>query len=155
MINWIFDLDYTLYSIPKNIEFDYKYLKNDPELRNLLENLIGRKILFTNGNVHHSVSCMNIMGLKKIFHKILCRELTGFKPRLNSYIRLYHITKIPVKEKVVFFEDTPINLEMAKKFGWITVLIDRDGYFSKKNYIDFIFPCVKTAIYYLHNNLTF
>ena len=41
MVYWIFDLDYTLYSLPKNIPFDYKYLKTDIVLKKLINALPG------------------------------------------------------------------------------------------------------------------
>ena len=53
--------------------------------------------------------------LKKVFHKVLCRELTGFKPSVNSYIKAYHFSGMKQEEKTFFFEDTVVNLEMAKK----------------------------------------
>ena len=48
MLYWIFDLDYTLYTMNKNIEFSYSLLKNDNFLSLLLSFLPDKKIIFTN-----------------------------------------------------------------------------------------------------------
>ena len=90
MPNWIFDLDYTLYQ-QRNNRFNYNRLFHSNELNNKLKMLYGRKILFTNGNLMHTLRCIKIMKLEGIFHKVLCRELTGFKPDINSYINPYEL----------------------------------------------------------------
>ena len=152
MTNWIFDLDYTLYDMKKN-SFDYKLLSQNSELNKKIMNLPGRKILYTNGNLNHTLQCMKCMKMEKIFHKICCREVTGFKPYLNSYVKLYHEAKIGLNDKCYFFEDTPVNLVQAKKFNWITILISRDNpKFLKIKYpeIDYIFPDIIEAINYFN-----
>ena len=63
------------------------------------------------------------MKLENVFHKISCRELTGFKPNINSYMRLFKIANLNFNEKTYFFEDTIENLLIAKNLGWITILI--------------------------------
>ena len=50
------------------------------------------------------------MKLENVFHKISCRELTGFKPNINSYMRLFKIANLNFNEKTYFFEDTIENL---------------------------------------------
>ena len=50
MINWVFDLDLTLYEIHGNI-FSYKNIIKPDNLRENLKKLIGRKLMFTNGNL--------------------------------------------------------------------------------------------------------
>ena len=98
MINWVFDLDLTLYEIHGNI-FSYKNIIKPDKLRENLKKLIGRKVMFTNGNLEHSLTCINLLNLKYVFHKVLCRELTGYKPSINSYIKAYHLTGMKQDEK--------------------------------------------------------
>ena len=152
MINWVFDLDLTLYELNGNT-FSYQNIIKPPNLRELITNLPGRKVLFTNGNLQHSVVCINLLNLKKVFHKVLCRELTGFKPSINSYIKTYHFTGMKQEEKTFFFEDTVVNLEMAKKFNWITILIKKNPTNYEKNCkrVDFIFPDIITALNHFTN----
>ena len=147
MINWVFDLDLTLYELNGN-EFSYNNIIKTPKLKEMIGKLPGRKVMFTNGNLQHSLACIHILNLKRAFHKVLCRELTGFKPSINSYIKAYHYTGMKQDEKTYFFEDTVINLEMAKKFNWITVLIKRNPtlYEKQNKRVDYIFPDITTAL---------
>ena len=147
MINWVFDLDLTLYEL-NGKEFSYKNIVKPPGLRDKIIKLPGRKIMFTNGNLQHSIACVNLLNLRKTFHKVLCRELTGFKPSINSYIKAYHFSGMKQGEKTFFFEDTVVNLEMAKKFNWTTILIKRNPTQYEKNCkrVDYIFPDINTAL---------
>ena len=56
MVNWIFDLDYTLYQQP-NTKFSYDKLKYSPTLNMKIKGLSGKKILFTNGNFSYFKMC--------------------------------------------------------------------------------------------------
>ena len=147
MINWVFDLDLTLYEL-KGSEFSYNNIIRTPKLKEMIGNLPGRKVMFTNGNLQHSMACIHILNLRRAFHKVLCRELTGFKPSINSYIKAYHYSGMKQDEKTYFFEDTVVNLEMAKKFNWITVLIKRNPtlYEKENKRVDYIFPDITIAL---------
>lgn len=151
MPTWIFDLDYTLYQ-QKNHNFSYDRLYYSKDLNRILKNLNGRKILFTNGNLFHTLKCVKIMRLEKIFNKVLCRELTGFKPDINSYIKLYHLANVPLDEECIFFEDTIDNLVQAKRFNWTTVLIGNFQNNIKERYseIDYVFPNIIQALNYFN-----
>lgn len=153
MINWVFDLDLTLYEL-NGKSFSYENMIKQPKLRENIKKLNGRKILFTNGNLNHSVVSMHNLGLTRVFHKILCRELTGLKPSINSYIKAYHYSGMKLDQKVVFFEDTVINLEMAKKFNWTTVLIKTNPSEIEisNNKVDFHFKNITEALEYFHEN---
>ena len=67
MVNWIFDLDNTLYQGTLN---NYNNLKEDSNLRKLIYHLPGKKILFTNGTFYHAKICLERMKLNN-FLKIL------------------------------------------------------------------------------------
>ena len=60
--------------------------------------------------IFHTLKCVKIMKLEGLFNKVLCRELTGFKPNVNSYIKLYHYANINIDDTCYFFEDTIENL---------------------------------------------
>ena len=93
--NWIFDLDFTLYQIDKpRIEFTYDDLNYNPRLISNLQKIDGKRILFTNANLMHTLACIRILKLEKVFHKVSCRELSGLKPYVNSYLHLYKLCNI-------------------------------------------------------------
>lgn len=148
--NWVYDLDFTLYQFNSHKDFDYNLLNYNPNLNNNIKSLKGKKVLFTNGNLLHTMACIRKMKLENVFHKISCRELTGFKPDINSYLRLFKIANLNFNEKTYFFEDTIENLLIAKNLGWITIFIspNRNVRRNVKNTfpkIDFVFSDVMEA----------
>ena len=154
--NWIYDLDFTLYQLNPEEKFDYSLLNYNPLLNNNLKSLNGKKILFTNGNLLHTLSCIRKMKLENIFHKISCRELTGFKPNINSYMRLFKLANINFNETTYFFEDTIENLLIAKNLGWITILISPNRNIRrniKNNFpkIDYVFNDIIEATNFFLN----
>lgn len=161
MFTWIFDLDYTLYQCSQKEEkFNYENLEYDPQLKLKLKMLPGRKLMFTNANVWHTLKCVKIMRLEKTFHKVVCRELAGFKPNPSSFLNFIQIAKVQKESNCYFFEDNISNLEMAKNmFGWITVYIGKDprdlNYCRRKpNIINYVFSDITEALHYFQNQLT-
>ena len=161
MINWIFDLDYTLYqySLSPQEKFNYDKLEYDPQLKLKIKMLPGKKLMFTNANVWHTLKCVKHMKIERAFHKVICRELSGFKPDPSSFVNFIHFTKINQNQISFFFEDTIPNLIMAKQLlGWRTVYIGNhpeDLKYAQNNpqIINFIFPNITEALYYFHHNL--
>lgn len=155
--NWIFDLDFTLYQIDKpKIEFTYDDLNYNPRLVSNLRKIQGKRIVFTNANLMHTLACIRILKLEKVFHKISCRELSGLKPSIDSFLHLYKLCNIKRSDSNIFFEDTIENLIQAKRFGWTTVLIS-DNLLELQNAesineIDFSFPNIISALIYFNGN---
>ena len=90
MINYIFDLDYTLYSKKDVDETDttqfYKSFKKKPFLNKLLLNLKGNKYIFSNGNKEHVNEVLNRMKLTKIFKNVAnINEYNNPKPHIDAY----------------------------------------------------------------------
>ena len=157
MIYWIFDLDYTLYSLPKSVPFRYEYLKNEPEIKQRIDMLPGKKGIFTNGTRGHAYNSVVTMGLENVFHFIDGRDsLQGLKPDLTVFIEFMRKNNIKVNDKVLFFEDTLLNLQTAKKIGWITILIQGDSttqLFPRPEGIDFIFNNIKEALQFFNHHI--
>lgn len=147
MLHWIFDLDYTLYDLPMEISFDYKFLKDDPQLSYLLNSLPLKKYIFTNGTFSHGIKCLEKMNILNIFEQVIGRDtINNLKPNIISYKRFINIANIDTKDKCVFFEDNIDNLIQAKNIGWITVLITKENIINE--YIDFQFPNIYVALNY-------
>ena len=158
-INWIFDLDNTLYDFIENNNdrFNYNNLEHDNQKNNKLKQLKGKRIIFSNGNLLHVLACIRKMKLEKIFHKVSCRELHGLKPHYFSYLSLYKIANLNKDDRCIFFDDLIENLVGAKNFGWITVLInpntEEKDYLHNQN-IDFYFPNIDEALdFFLSNDI--
>ena len=154
MLYWIFDVDHTLYQLPKDTPFfSYSFLSPDPQLRHLVNRLPCQKLLFTNGTHEHGILTVKKLGIKDKFpdKKIVGRDtLKGLlKPNINAFHKFIELMKIKQNDKIVFFEDTAENLITAKSLGWITVLIG-----NKKpmiNDIDFWFSDINQALNYFNS----
>lgn len=160
MIHWVFDLDNTLYQTDDNnpykvhdgLYLNYSFLKEDKKLQILLNILKGNKVIMTNSVNQHCNTVLNRLGINKCFNTILTRNsMRNIKPHPQTYYKVINRCNVQSNDKCIFFDDQPINLIMAKKFGWITVLITPEPwkYRHSHNNIDFIFPSVHYAIAYL------
>ena len=86
MLYWIFDLDYTLYQLPQGVDFDYKHLKNDSQLKYLLSMLPCKKKIFTNGTYNHALVCLDKLGLEENFDQITARDtIKDYKPNITMH----------------------------------------------------------------------
>jgi FMN phosphatase YigB (HAD superfamily) len=152
MLYWIFDLDYTLYQLPLDIQFDYSLLNYDPQLKYLLSMLPCYKIIYTNGTYGHGLTSSQILGIKESFHKIIGRDNIGhMKPSIKSFLKFKKMNKIKETDKCVFFEDSIENLITAKSLGWITVYIGNKKPLSED--IDFTFPNINLALNFFVNKI--
>tara|TARA_B100000989_G_C19516464_1_gene461919 strand:- start:1465 stop:1950 length:486 start_codon:yes stop_codon:yes gene_type:complete len=154
MLFWVFDVDHTLYQLPKDTPFfSYSFLSHDKQLKYLLEKLPCKKLLFTNGTKGHGIETAKKLGVKELFpnSKIVGRDtLDGLlKPDINAFHEFMRMMNIRKNDKVVFFEDTAENLVTAKSLGWITVLIG-----NKRPMIcdiDFSFSDINQALNYFNS----
>ena len=153
--NWIFDLDYTLYNFDDRQPFNYNKLEYNPVLIEKLKKLNGRKILFTNGTLVHTLECIKRMKLEGIFHKVCCRELCGLKPYLFSFKKMMIHAGIKKGEQCIFFEDNLENLQHSKIFGWTTVFLPQEyeyDYFRERvgdyDYVNFMCEGIIAALDY-------
>tara|TARA_Y100000389_G_scaffold204697_1_gene258945 strand:- start:320 stop:805 length:486 start_codon:yes stop_codon:yes gene_type:complete len=153
MLYWVFDVDHTLYQLPKDTPFfSYSFLKKDPQLKYLLESIPCKKILFTNGTKQHGITTVQKLNVKNIFpnNLIVGRDTVNcLKPNINAFQEFISLMKIKHSDKVVFFEDTAENLVTAKSLGWITVLIGKKR--PLVNDIDFWFLDINQALNYFNN----
>ena len=145
MLLWIFDLDYTLYNLPKTIQFQHNYLKRDNYLGILLSFLPNKKLIFTNGTENHAELSLNKLDIKHNFSSIVARDtIRDLKPNYDSFIKFKRINKIKINDKCVFFDDLAENLISAKQHNWITVLINKNNYIHES--IDFWFTNIYIAL---------
>ena len=147
MLYWVFDLDLTLYQLPVNVSFDYKYLKPDTQLNYLLTMLPCKKVIFTNGTYKHAIVSLNKLSLRNNFMDITARDtINDLKPRLSAFRSFININNIKKNDMCVFFDDQPDNLIESKKLGWITVLISSETILNEN--IDLQFPNIHIALNY-------
>ena len=145
MLYWVFDLDLTLYQLPNNVDFNYKYLNTDNQLKYLLIMLPSDKLIFTNGTENHAILSLNKLDIKNNFSRIVARDtIRDLKPNYDSFIKFKKISKIKINDKCVFFDDLAENLIAAKQHNWITILINKNNYIHES--IDFWFTNIYIAL---------
>ena len=158
--NYFYQYDTTLNGMIKNhkidanefLEFvhdiDISFLKNDIALKQEIEKLDGKKIIFTNGPRKHALNVTQKIGIQHCFDDIFDIVDSNFvpKPSIEPYKKLVEKHKIDPK-LCVFVEDIARNLKPAYEMGMKTVWIENDEPWAKK-FSD------STFVNYTTNNLS-
>ena len=130
---------------------DFSKIKRSEKLRQSINRLQGKKILYTNGDMKYAKKVLKAIGIDKSIPNIFDIKKANFipKPELISYKKMIEEFEID-PEKAVFFEDIEKNLEPAYKLGITTVHIDieHDDKSNKKlkSFINFKFKYIESAI---------
>jgi putative hydrolase of the HAD superfamily len=123
-------------------DIDIDFLKKDMELSKELENLKGKKIIFTNGSRKHALNVTKRIGIDQHFDDIFDIIDSEFmpKPSIEPYKKLIEKHKIDPKF-CVFIEDIARNLKPAYEMGMKTVWIENDEpwakEFSDKDFVNY------------------
>ncbi|MDR1760559.1 MAG: pyrimidine 5'-nucleotidase [Fibrobacter sp.] len=124
--------------------------KLSPEKRALLEQIRGRKFIFTNAREDWSLQGLKSMGLENVFDGILDLNAMNWegKPSENAYgqMELFLETRGVWKKgnkpsRIILLEDSLQNLKTAHARGWTTVWISPAG--ETPAWVDFHFPHLK------------
>lgn len=133
-----------------DVELDI--LKPDPAMRAAVENLPGRKFIFTNGSRGHAKNVGEHLGLYDLFDGVFAIEDVDYvpKPKRSPYIKFCDVFDIE-PETAIMFEDSIRNLKVPKHMGMTTVLVSSevdgagdikavspDGHTETADWIDFL-----------------
>lgn len=133
-------------------DVDLHMLDPDPQLREYIKALPGRKFIFTNGSKGHARNVAGHLNLFDLFDGHFGIEDVDYvpKPKRSSYIKFCDVFDID-PETAIFFEDSVRNLEAPKYMGMRTVLVTSDedwghepeitrpaGSTTKADYVDYI-----------------
>jgi len=110
---------------------DVSDLAKAPELSSALDQLEGRKIIFTNGSHYHANNVSSQLGIDHHFDHIFDIIAADYKPKPNSdvYEKLTDELEID-PTKAILFEDMAKNLLPAHEMGMKTVWIPNDAHWS-------------------------
>jgi FMN phosphatase YigB (HAD superfamily) len=150
---YIFDLDDTLLYKPYKT---YDDIEIDDELQYLLNTNNYPKYIFSNATTYHVNISLRNLGILNNFIRIFARDKV---PLMKPYPEAYNYVNTNILRNIYynynqdvdiyFFDDLIENLYMAKKHGWITILIKP---FTQSNkiysYIDYHFETIVDALYY-------
>tara|TARA_B100001057_G_scaffold398062_1_gene408438 strand:+ start:386 stop:1066 length:681 start_codon:yes stop_codon:yes gene_type:complete len=129
-------------------------LKYDEQLKLNLNNLIGKKFIYTNASHNHSKNILSVMGIEEEFEKILDIKATKYlpKPDPGSYKIMLKAFGINTEQtgNSIFIEDTAKNLKPAKLLGLKTVWIENDfnlkDYREHSEFIDYKYSDIKSFL---------
>ena len=133
----------------------FKSIKKSVKLKNLMDNLPGNKLIFTNGDEKWARKIIYALGIQDSIDEIFDIIKADFipKPQVKTYQNFLKSLNINPEESV-FFEDTERNLKYANSIGITTVHIDETlNNKNLKSFVDFRFKCIKTALETIDRNL--
>ncbi|MDG2242298.1 MAG: pyrimidine 5'-nucleotidase [Rhodospirillaceae bacterium] len=115
-------------------DIDYTILEPNPELRRVIKELPGRKLIHTNGSESHAEGVLDALSLEGCFEAIFDIRAGAYipKPDPNSYERLLRSHAL-TPESAIMFEDLVKNLKPAAELGMVTVLVKHDSDAASSN----------------------
>lgn len=105
-------------------DIDHAVLTNDHALREAIDALPGRKLIFTNGSVKHARNVTDALGLTACFDGVFDIAAADYVPKphrapYDQFIAAFNIAPT----RAVMFEDMAQNLEAPHQLGMTTVLV--------------------------------
>jgi len=106
-----------------------KYIHPDPNLRSLILSLPQRRWIFTNSDHNHANRVLKIIGLEECFEGIIDIRAIDFacKPDVTAYQRAMKIAGDDDPSTCAIFDDSVRNLAPARKLGFYTILVGKNG----------------------------
>ncbi|KAL2463815.1 Haloacid dehalogenase-like hydrolase (HAD) superfamily protein [Forsythia ovata] len=130
-----YDVDADDYHSVVHGRLPYDLIKPDAKLRNLLQTIKQRKIIFTNSDRIHAMKALNRLGIKDCFEQIICFETMNpnlskptipvvLKPSLEAMKIAIDVAGVDPRS-TLFLDDNVKNVAAGKAVGLRTVLIGR------------------------------
>ncbi len=101
-----------------------RYLHPDPELRQALATLGGRRYIFTNAPRHHARAVLAALGVEDLIDGIFSVEDTDYLPKPDPHPYRVVLERLGVDpRRCCMADDAPQNLRPAHGLGMLTVWI--------------------------------
>ena len=141
MDNYGVDPDHFLAEVHK---LDYSIVSSNEKLNIQLKKLIGKKIIYTNANLQHTLDVLERIGLTNFFDEIFDIKMANYipKPEIKPYQQIIEKYDLNPNSSAMF-DDIAKNLVPAKKVGFTSVWINAgyenfsDDIKSSKKYLDY------------------
>ena len=135
------DPEYFLKEVHK---LDYSIVDSNKKLNEELKKLKGRKIIYTNANLQHTLDVLDRIELSDFFDYIFDIKMANYipKPDLQPYEQIIKDFNLNPSTSAMF-DDIAKNLVPAKKVGFTSIWIDvgyenfSDDIEASKDYLDF------------------
>ena len=132
-------------------DIDFSVLSKDLDLFDALNNLPGRKLIYTNGTVPYAREVLKYRGLLDVFGEIYGIEDATYvpKPFPVAFETIFSKANI-VYNRSAMFEDEVRNLEVPFKLGLKTILISDIQ--SDKKYVNYTMKCLSDFLRHITSN---
>jgi putative hydrolase of the HAD superfamily len=102
-----------------------KMVLHEPQLRQTLLRLPGKKLVFSNAPQHYAQDVLKLLGVEDLFEDLFAIEHTRFQPKpsiagFTRLLRKHHLNPA----RCVMVEDAEENLQAAKRLGMKTVWVN-------------------------------
>ena len=123
-------------------DIDLSFMKKDLVLREELENLDMRKLIFTNGSTDHAKNVLSHLGIDDLFEDIFDITDAEYQPKPEPRAFDLMTKKFDlVPSETIYVEDIAKNLSIGKERGCTTVWLINNEEWGKmesdKDYIDY------------------
>lgn len=97
----------------------------EPQLRQMLQRLPGKKLVFSNAPQHYAQAVLKLLGVEDLFDDLFAIEHTRYqpKPSIAGFMRLLKKHRLKPAQ-CVMVEDAAENLQTAKRLGMRTVWVN-------------------------------
>ena len=141
MDNYGVDPDHFLEEVHK---LDYSIVSSNDKLNEELKKLKGKKIIYTNANMAHTLNVLERIKLSNFFDEIFDIKMANYipKPEIKPYEQIIKDFDLNPSTSAMF-DDIAKNLVPAKKVGFTSIWIDAgyenfsDDIKSSKKFLDY------------------
>ena len=111
-------------------------LTPNPDLRDAIARLPGRRLIFTNGSLGHAERVLTHLKLRDLFSEVFAIETADYipKPALATFDKITKLHAID-PPMTAFFEDSEKNLVPAARLGMTTILVGPHAAASISEYV--------------------
>mmetsp|Transcript_3016 Transcript_3016/g.4367 ORF Transcript_3016/g.4367 Transcript_3016/m.4367 type:complete len:281 (-) Transcript_3016:3-845(-) len=125
----------TVHELPNAKE----YIKEDPDLKEVLNRVKVDKWVFTASTNEHATRCIKLLGISSCFENPIIDVRAAnwhTKHSEECYVAAMRIAGVSDPDECYIVDDSWSNIKAAKKMGWKTALVgfkSRDGRDAKEN----------------------
>lgn len=102
----------------------HKMVLREPRLRRMLQQLPGKKLVFSNAPAHYAQAVLKLLRVDDLFDDVFALEHARYrpKPQRQGFVRLLRKHRLRARQ-CVMVEDSAENLQTAKRMGMKTVWV--------------------------------
>lgn len=112
-----------------------KMVLREPRLHHVLQQLPGKKVVFSNAPLHYAEAVLKLLRVEDLFDDVFSIEHSRYKPKPQAagFRRLLRKHRLHARQ-CVMVEDSAENLQTAKRLGMRTVWVS--DALRAPNYVD-------------------